>query len=317
MIAQRVRAFAPASIGNLGVGFDVLGLAISGAGDWVTAERSDEAGVVITSISGDEIGADATQLSTQTQSNTAGIAAQALWAECGGTAGLRLALRKGTPLGSGMGSSAASAVAGAMAANALLPEPLPAHELLEYAMLGEAFASKARHADNVAPSLLGGLVLCPVGRLPKVTVLPVPDGVRSVIVHPHLRVNTSAARAVLGDSLPVGLAVQQTGLLANFIHACHTGDIALLGESLADVIIEPQRASLVSGFTEVKAAAQRSGALGCSLSGSGPSVFSLARSADAQQVASAMQSAFAAHGIQSDAWVSSMHAPGATIEVLA
>lgn len=317
MMAHRVEAFAPASIGNLGVGFDVLGLAISGAGDTVIAERVESSGVVIEHIGGDSIGCDASQLSRETAKNTAGIAADALWHEHGGTAGLRLTLHKGTPLGSGMGSSAASAVAGAMAANALLPEPLPHHALLEYAMLGEAFASKARHADNVAPSLLGGLVLCPVARLPQITPLPIPSGVRSVLVHPHLRINTSDARSVLGEHVPLSTSVAQMGLLANFVHACHSNDMTLLGESLKDLLVEPQRAVLVDGFAQVQAAATQAGAFGCSLSGSGPSLFALCTEAKAHGVADAMQGAFGDQNIESDVWISDMNSAGATVEVLA
>ncbi|MEO0575282.1 MAG: homoserine kinase [Pseudomonadota bacterium] len=317
MIAQRVRAFAPASIGNLGVGFDLLGLAISGAGDTVTAERVESPGVVIADITGDSIGCDASQLSRITGKNTAGIAAEALWQAHGGSAGLQLTLHKGTPLGSGMGSSAASAVAGAIAANALLPSPLTEHDVLEFAMLGEAFASKARHADNVAPSLLGGLVLCPVARLPELTPLPVPEGLCSVLVHPHLRVNTSDARSVLRDDVALSTSVAQMGLLANFIHACHTSNASLMSESLKDLIVEPQRSVLVDGFASVQAAALAAGALGSSLSGSGPSLFALCAEPEAQRVADAMQSAFREAGTHSDVWVSPMNAAGATVEVLA
>ncbi|MEM8547364.1 MAG: hypothetical protein AAGF46_04285 [Pseudomonadota bacterium] len=174
MSARSATAWAPASIGNVGVGFDVLGLAVAGVGDRVRAERTDSPGVDIVEVTGDKIAADANQLATEADSNTAGIAARFVWDSAGVGGGLRLWLHKGTPLGSGMGSSAASAVAGAMAANALLPEPRPHAAVLDAAMAGEAFASKARHADNVAPSLFGGLILCPAATLPECWPLPVP-----------------------------------------------------------------------------------------------------------------------------------------------
>ena len=192
MNSQSRTAFAPASIGNVGVGFDVLGLAIAGAGDRVTAAFKPDAGIVVRSIRNVD-GDDIPDLSRASDENTASIAAAALWDAQGATGGLTIDIEKGVPLQSGMGSSAASAVAGVVAANALLDEPLPVAALLEYAIEGEAFASGGRHADNVAPSLLGGLVLCPPGI--DAVRLPVPDSVASVLVHPELRVNTAESRA--------------------------------------------------------------------------------------------------------------------------
>lgn len=306
-------AFAPASIGNLGVGFDVLGLAIAGAGDRVTATRTQTPGVSISAISGDAIAHDASELSIDPRANTASLAVAALWQSVGESDGVSLKLEKGTPLGSGMGSSAASAVAGVVAANALLSTPLPAEALLDFALTGEAFASGARHADNVAPSLLGGLILCPPALLPRVERIPMPGGLLSVLVHPHLRVNTADARRALSDSVLLTTAVQQMGWLAGFLQACHRADVDLLAACLQDAMIEPQRASLVAGFETVKKAALSAGALGCSLSGSGPSLFAIVGEAQAGAVAEAMQGAFAAGGVGSDSWISPLTAPGATV----
>ncbi len=313
MSKQSASAFAPASIGNLGVGFDVLGLAIQGAGDTLTATRSDVSGVIIEDISGDEIAADAQQLSRDANANTAGIAAASLWAKFGDGDGIMLRLHKGTPLGSGMGSSAASAVAGVVAVNALLPAPLPIADLLPFALDGEAFASKARHADNVAPCLLGGMILCPPGSGTGCARLPVVAGVSSVLVHPHLRVDTAAARAALRPTVELASAVTQMGLLACFVHACHAGDRQLLATSLRDVMIEPQRKHLVRGFDDVQSAALAAGSYGCSLSGSGPSLFALCNSESAAQVSATMQKAFESHGIASNAWVSPLDSPGARV----
>lgn len=307
-------AFAPASIGNLAVGFDVLGLAISGAGDRVSAERSATPGVHIADITGDGIAADANKLSRDAAANTAGIAAAAVWRAGGEAGGLSLVLHKGAPLGSGMGSSAASAVAGAVAANALLESPLDDAALLDAALQGEAFASGARHADNVAPSLFGGLVLCPPASLPRCERLRLPDGLSSVLVHPHMRVDTAASRRALSSSVPLATAVTQAGLLAQFVHACATGDLDLLALALDDVMIEPQRAHCVPCFGAVKAAALGAGALGASLSGSGPSLFAIAATEDADAVAGAMCAAFAEAGLGCDHWVSPANAPGARLE---
>lgn len=312
--ARSATAFAPASIGNVAVGFDLLGLAIEGVGDRVTVERRDEPGVVIDAIDGDRIGVDAATLSRDPECNTASIAVAALWREHGDAGGLRVRLIKGTPLGSGMGSSAASAVAGAVAANALLGAPLDADALLPYALAGEEFASKAIHADNVAPSLLGGLTLSPVDRLPRTIRLPVLPDVVSVLVHPHLQVETAAARRVLASAVDLRTVTLQQGHLATFISACYAGDAALLGECLRDVMIEPQRLAAVRGFADVQRAAMEAGAYGCSLSGSGPSLFALAARDVGDTVRAAMCAAFDRHGLASDAWISAMGAPGARVE---
>lgn len=314
---QAAVAFAPASIGNLAVGFDVLGLAIAGAGDRVSAERSAAPGVLIADITGDGIAADAHLLSRDAAANTAGIAAAAVWRAGGETGGLSLVLHKGTPLGSGMGSSAASAVAGAVAANALLESPLDDAALLDAALEGEAFASGARHADNVAPSLFGGLVLCPPESLPRCDRLRLPDGLSSVLVHPHLRVDTAASRRALAATVPLATAVTQAGLIGQFVHGCAKGDRDLVARSLRDVMIEPQRAQCLPCFEAVKAAALGAGALGASLSGSGPSVFAIADTAQADAVADAMCAAFAEASLGCDRWVSPANAPGARLESVA
>lgn len=308
-----VTAFAPASIGNVAVGFDMLGLALAGAGDRVTARRTDGDRVTIAEVRGLD-GEIHPYLSTDPQSNTASIAAQALWEAHGDSGGIELKVHKGVPLQSGMGSSAASAVAAAVAVNALLESPLPVHELLPFAIEGEKYASGGLHADNVAPSLLGGLVLCPAVLLPDVVSLPVPQGVSAALIHPDLQVNTAQARRGLAKGYPMKQWLAQQGLLAGFIAACSASDIDLIAKTLRDVIIEPQRKDNVPCFDAVKEAAMRRGALGCSLSGSGPSIFALCKDGDARNVASAMEQACRAQGIGCQSWVSPMTAPGATIE---
>ncbi len=311
MTSQSSTAFAPASIGNVGVGFDVLGLAIAGAGDRVTVSRSDNAGIAITSIRTSD-GEELTDLSRDADKNTASIAAAALWQAQGGEGGLTIDIEKGVPLQSGMGSSAASAVAGVVATNALLDVPLPTEALLDYAIEGEAFASGGRHADNVAPSLLGGLVLCPPG-LDAVR-LPTPDTVASVLVHPELRVNTAESRAGLSATVTREQWIRQQGLLAGFVTATFSGDLSLMRRSLKDLIIEPQRAPSVSCFESVSRAAIEAGAIGCSLSGSGPSIFALIENEQAERLASAMVDACEAQGIECQSLISPLSSPGAALE---
>lgn len=307
-----VTAFAPASIGNVAVGFDMLGLAIAGAGDRVSARRGNGSGVTINAVYGLD-GERHANLSEGVDANTAGVAAKKLWEEHG-QGGLELIVRKGIPLQSGMGSSAASAVAGAVAANALLDEPLPLARLLPYALEGEAVASGGIHADNVAPSLLGGLVLCPPVLLPDVYPLDVPGGISSVLLHPELSVNTADSRRGLKPTCSMQDWLSQQGYLAGFITACRDNDHELLGRCLKDVIIEPQRRASVACFDAVRAAAMDNGALGCSLSGSGPSLFALCESAAAEAIAAAMTEACRAQAIECQAWISDMNSPGARIE---
>lgn len=312
-MSEWVTAFAPASIGNVAVGFDVLGLALAGAGDRVQARRSDGDRVSVAEVRGLD-GEIHPYLSTDAQANTASIAAQALWDEYGNGGGIELKVLKGVPLQSGMGSSAASAVAAVVAVNGLIAEPLATAALLPYAIEGEKFASGGLHADNVAPSLLGGLVLCPAVLLPEVVQLPVPAGISAVLLHPDLQINTAQARRSLARSCTLQQWTTQQGLLAGFVAACAANDADLIGKTLRDVVIEPQRAAAVPCFDAVKAAAESRGALGCSLSGSGPSMFALCADGDARNVASAMEQASRSQGIGCQSWVSPMTAPGAHIE---
>ncbi len=307
-----VTAFAPASIGNVAVGFDMLGLAIEGAGDRVQARRIDGEGVTIAEVRGLD-GEIHPYLSTNPAANTASIAAQALWTAQGGKGGIELNVHKGVPLQSGMGSSAASAVAAVVATNALLDKPLEPEQLLAYALVGEQYASGGLHADNVAPSLLGGLVLCPQVLLPDIVRVPAPKGISAVLAHPDLQVNTARARKGLAKGYSMQDWLAQQGLLAGFILACVRSDAELIRKTLKDIIIEPQRKDAVPCFDSVKEAAVKAGALGCSLSGSGPSIFALCADSDARNIASAMEQACRSHGIACQSWVSSMSAPGAAI----
>ncbi len=312
-MSETVTAFAPASIGNVGVGYDMLGLALAEIGDRVAARRVATPGIRIADVR-DLDGEIHPYLSTHPEENTASIAAQSLWDAMGESGGVEISVYKGVPLQSGMGSSSASAVAGAVATNALLAKPLAIPDLLPYALEGEKYASGDLHADNVAPSLLGGLVLCPVVLFPKTVSLPVPKGVTAVLLHPELRVNTAHARRGLAKRYSMEAWLSQQGYLAGFVAACAASDIELIRQTLKDVVIEPQRAKSVPCFDEVKDAALRTGALGCSLSGSGPSIFALAEDRNAPNIAIAMEQACRGVGIDCQSWVSPMTAAGAYVE---
>lgn len=305
---ERATAFAPASIGNVAVGFDILGLAVDVLGDRVTAAVTPERGVVITSIRG--VVLDLPQVAA---ANTAGRALQTMLEDAKPEFGVSLEIEKGIPLGSGLGGSAASAVAAVVAANALLGGRYDKTQLLKFAMQGEAVASGALHVDNVAPSLFGGLVLTVGVDDPRVKRIPGPRGVRAVAVHPHMQLATKEARAILRPTVTMSDFVWQTANLAGFIAGCYDNDLDLIRASLEDVIIEPQRRSLIPGAQAVRAGAMKAGALGCSISGAGPTMFALARAEDAERVRAAMQAGFTATNIKSDGWIVEMDSPGARL----
>jgi homoserine kinase len=306
MANQRASAFAPASVGNVGVGFDVLGHVFPVLGDRVRASRSRDPGVRITAIGGVASG-----LPRDADRNTAGRAVLSLLQATRAGFGVDLAIEKGIPLGSGLGGSAASAVAAVVAANELLDSPLARDALLPHAIAGERVASGSAHADNVAPALQGGLVLA-VGTV--LHRIPVPPAIRCALVHPHMQLATSEARRILAPQLPLADFVRQSANLAGFVAGCHAGDLALIRASFQDVVIEPQRARLIPGFADVKAAALDTGALGCSISGAGPSVFAWCEEQDGAAVLAAMQDAFARAGLPCDAWTSAIGGEGARIE---
>jgi homoserine kinase len=305
---QRATAFAPASVGNVAIGFDILGFAIDAIGDRVTVAVTGTPGVEITAVRG--IAGD---LPLEARDNTAGRALLALQEAVHPAFGLQVQIDKGIPLGSGLGGSAASAVAAVVAANALLPEPLARLELLKFAMAGEAVASGSRHVDNIAPSLFGGMVLTVGIDQPRVKQIPVPQGVRAVIVHPHMFLATSRARAILKGSVELSDFVWQTAHLAGFISGCYTDDLDMIRASLEDVVIEPQRAALIPGFSAVRGAALAAGAIGCSISGAGPTVFAWSLADHAEAVCAAMVAAFAHHGLASDHWITQLAPLGARI----
>ena len=306
---RRVRIFAPATVANLGPGFDVLGLALAAPGDVVEAELSDGPGVEIVEITGDK-----GLLSRDPVRNVAGRAAWDVVQRAGQQTGVRIWLHKQMPLASGLGSSGASSAAAAVATNELLGRPLNPRDLLLSAMEGERAASGTPHADNVAPSVLGGIVLVRSYEPFEVVSLPVPPELRVVVVHPHCEVSTSSARKLVkGRTYSLEHIVPNLGNIAAFVLALCRSDLALLGRSIDDRLIEPLRATLIPGFADVKRAALSAGALGCSIAGSGPSVFAFASDDQtAAAIGAAMQLAFkSSAGFDSDLYSGKVNHLGA------
>lgn len=301
----RATAAAPASVGNVGVGFDILGHAIVGPVDRVTVQRIDAHEVRIAGIEGVVSG-----LPLEAEKNTAGRGLLALRGRLGLTHGFEVSIEKGIPLGSGMGGSAASCVAALIAANALLEHPAPVDVLYQCAMIGESAASGAEHGDNVGPMLIGGLALATHQRL---IPIPVPEGLTCVLVHPHQILETRTARAVLRLPFELPQFVEQSANLALVLSGCYRGDLETIRAGLRDVLVEPLRAPLVGGFAPVKAAALEKGALGASISGGGPSVFAWCTRERAEPIALSMEQAFRAGGIDCDAWISPVAAPAARV----
>ena len=308
MALSAATAFAPATVGNVGIGFDILGHTVEAVGDRVTARRVAQSGVRVGSISG-----VVTDLPQAAERNTAGKAVLSLWQSKQAHGGVELDIVKGIPLASGLGGSAASAVAAVVAANALLDAPATPLELLRFAMLGEQVASGSIHVDNIAPSLFGGLVLTVGIDHPRVKQIPVPTNIRCVLVHPHMRVATRDARGILSQTVTLSDFVWQTANLAGFISGCYSNDLDMIRDAFQDVVIEPQRQALIPGFRAVRAAAMARGALGCSISGAGPSVFAWCEAGSAEAARDAMVHAFAEHGLESDHWITSIEPRGARI----
>lgn len=306
MSAPRARAFSPASVGNVGVGFDLLGHVINGPGDTVTARRTSQPGVVIEEITG-----IVTDLPRQAEHNTAGRAVQALLDHVRADFGMVLAIDKGIALGSGLGGSAASATAALVAANALLDRPLEPRRLYPFALAGEAIASGSVHGDNVGPQLLGGLVLATADFL---LALPIVPGLLAVVVHPDHMIETRMAREMLRAPFDIATIVAQNSRLALFLSGCYSGDTTRIQAGLSDVLVEPRRARLIPGFAAVKQAALDHGALGASISGAGPSVFAwFEQPSQADRARAAMITAFSDAGLAARGWISPVDAPGAQL----
>ena len=299
-------AEAYASVGNVGIGFDILGHCVAGAGDRAEVRRIPEREVRIAAIDG-----VITDLPMAAADNTAGAALLSMMHALGLPFGFELVLHKGIALGSGMGGSAASCVAAVVAANALLDEPMSREALYPFALDGEVVASGSRHGDNLGPMLLGGLVLATDKRLVRI---PVPAQWHCTLVHPHVVLETRRARAALAGHYALSEFVAQSANLALVLAGCYRGEAALVREGLSDVLVEPRRAPLIPGFAQVKQAALDHGAFGASISGAGPSVFGwFEERASAEAASHDMRAAFKGAGHDSDVLVAPIDGPAARL----
>lgn len=306
---KSIKVFAPATVANVTCGYDILGFAVHEPGDEVLIKLTDSPGINIKEIHG-----DGGLLPKDAKKNTVSVAIKAFIDHLDIQPGVDIYLHKKMPLGSGLGSSAASAVAGVFALNVLLDNPLKVSDLLPFAMQGEAMACGEAHADNVAPALLGGFVLIRSYSPLDVVKIDAPKDLYATIIHPQIEIATKDARSILKKSILLKDAVRQWGNVAGLITGLIKEDYSLIGRSMEDVIIEPVRSMLIPGFDQVKAAALQAGALGCGISGSGPSIFSLSRSRDiAIQVGEAMDECFQALNISSDRFISLVNQQGPLI----
>jgi len=306
---KSVKAIAPATVANVSCGFDIFGFAVEAPADEVIVTLKNEPGVVIKQITG-----DGGKLPLEADRNTAGVAVQAFLESIGAEQGAEIVLHKKLPLGSGMGSSAASSAAALVAINELYDNQLSREQLLPFAMEAERIACGSAHADNVAPSLMGGFVLIRGYAPLDVTKIPTPANLFCTLVHPHLELKTEDSRRVLKASIPMKDAITQWGNIAGLVVGMMKPDYGLIMRSLHDVVAEPIRSALIPGFDAIKAESLKHGALGCGISGSGPTIFSLSTEYSiAEQVGKALQKQFESMKLKSDVFVSRINDQGARV----
>jgi len=306
---KSVHASAPATVANVSCGFDIFGFAVEAPADEVYITQTKQKATKILKIEGDQ-----GRLPLDPEKNTASVGVQAYLDAIDSPFGAEITLYKKLPLGSGMGSSAASSAAALVAINHLHGEPLTREQLLPFAMEAERIACGAAHADNVAPSLMGGFVLIRGYEPLDVTRIPTPPNLYCTLVHPHLELKTEDSRRVLKPSIPMKDAITQWGNIAGLVVGLMKPDYGLIMRSLQDVVAEPIRAVLIPGFQQIKAASIEAGALGCGISGSGPTIFSLCTELDiARQVGKVIQQQFAALQLKSDVYVSKINEKGARV----
>jgi len=307
MARDVVKVYAPASVANVGVGYDILGFAIDEPGDFIKLRYGDKPGLHIKEITGDK-----GKLPREVLKNTAGYAAHRLLEAVGATdVPLEMTIQKKMPFGSGLGSSAASAVAGAFAVKELLKLDMHKLDILKYAVEGEQIADGAYHADNVAPSLLGGMVLIRDNTTLDVTKLYIPKGLLAVVVYPKIKILTKDSRGILSDTVSLDQHIRQSGNLATLVAAMYNSDFDKIGRCLDDIIIEPQRAQLIPYFYEAKEAAMKAGALGFSISGAGPSMFALCNNTlIAENISNAITRLYTDNKIRNKSFISAINQEG-------
>ncbi|RUT78926.1 homoserine kinase [Ancylomarina longa] len=303
-----VKIFAPGSVSNVGCGFDILGFAIDGVGDEMIVKKNDQHKIIIESINGYE------ELPTDPKKNVAGVAIQALLDDLDSTQGFDVEIFKNIKPGSGIGSSAASAAGAVFAVNELMGKPYSRLKLVDFAMKGEAVASGDEHADNVAPATLGGFCLIRSYKPLDIISIKAPADLWCIVIHPQIEIKTKESRALLSSDIPLKKAIRQWGNVAGLMSGLYTSNYELIGRSLEDHIVESQRKILIPEFDELKLSVMEAGALGCSISGSGPSVFALANGIDkANVIAAVMNTVYKRTSIEYKIYVSKVSEGGVQI----
>ena len=304
---NEIKIFSPATVANVACGFDVLGFCLDSVGDEMVIRKIDKKGIYITKIEGFDLPYEA-------ELNVAGVSALAMYEAAKPDCGFEIEIYKNIKPGSGIGSSAASAVGSVFGMNELLGRPYNKTQLTEFAIKGEALASKCEHADNLAPAMFGGFTLVKSISPLEILEIPSPDDLYATIIHPQIEIKTSEARAILPKDIPLNDAIIQWANFGSLIHALHTGDFELLKNSLHDVVIEPYRSKLIPHYKEVKIEVLKAGALGAGISGSGPSIFSLSKGVKtAINVEVAMRKVYSKTGIEFDIHVSKINTEGIKI----
>ena len=302
-----IKIFSPATVANVGCGFDVLGLCLDKVGDQMVIRKTQRKGIFITKIEGFE-------LPYAVHENVAGVSALAMYNELNVDFGFEIEIYKKIKPGSGIGSSAASAAGSVFGMNYLLDNAFDKIDLIKFAMNGEAVASKSEHADNIAPAILGGFTLVKQNNPLEVIQLPTPKALHAVIVHPQIEIKTADSRAVLPKNVALSDAITQWSNVGSLVHALHTSDYNLIGKSLKDVVIEPHRSKLIPNFNSLRKISLESGALGCSISGSGPSLFSLCEGLENARKVEANQRRFMTNiGIPFETHISKINTEGIKI----
>ena len=304
---NEIKIFSPATVANVSCGFDVLGFCLDSVGDEMVIRKTDKKGIHITKIENFD-------LPYETELNVAGVSALAMYETLDVDFGFEIEIYKNIKPGSGIGSSAASAVGSVFGINELLGKPFNKTQLTEFAIKGEALASKCEHADNLAPALFGGFTLVKSVSPLQILEIPSPDDLYATIIHPQIEIKTSESRAVLPKEVALSNAIEQWANLGSLVHALHTSDYSLISDSLKDIIVEPHRSQLIPHFNDIKLAVLSAGALGAGISGSGPSIFSLSKGLEtANKVKEAMQGIYLNSGIEFDIHVSKINTQGVQI----
>ena len=301
---NEIKIFSPATVANVACGYDVLGFCLDAVGDEMLIRKVDKKGIRITKIEGLE-------LPFKTELNVAGVSALAMYEKLQPDCGFEIEIYKNIKPGSGIGSSAASAVGSVFGMNALLGSPYNKTELTQFAMKGEALASKCEHADNLAPALFGGFTLVKSLSPLEILEIPSPDNLYATIIHPQIEIKTANSRAILPKEVKLQEAIVQWANFGSLIHSLHTNNYQLMKRSLHDAIIEPHRSKLIPFYKEVKQAALNAGALGTNISGSGPSIFSLCKGVEtATLVSDFIKKVYLNTGIKFDIHISKINIEG-------